>query len=218
MDAAVFVVDDDQSFRRALVRLLRSRDFQAVAYASAQEFLHGPLPNAPSCLILDLKMPDMNGLDIQSFLAQRGEHLPIIFLSGQGDIPSSVQAMKAGAVDFLTKPVDEEKLVSLIYTALERSAQARSELDALKEDRAAFESLTPRERDVCILIAEGLLNKQVGFTLGTSEKTVKAQRARVMQKLRASSLADLVRLVERLRRSGQIPISGSETDSPNIRT
>jgi FixJ family two-component response regulator len=213
MDAAVFLVDDDPSFRRALVRLLNSRKFHVRAYASANEFLREQLPDAPGCLILDLKMPEMNGLDIQDVLARRGEHLPVIFLSGQGDIPTSVQAMKAGAVDFLTKPVDEEKLVSVVHAALERSARLRSELEALKKDREAFESLTRRERDVCIRIAQGLLNKQVGFELGTSEKTVKAQRAHVMQKLGASSLADVVRLLERLRTSGGIPMSGSAANN-----
>jgi FixJ family two-component response regulator len=214
MNAVVFLVDDDPSFRRALVRLLNSRNYHARAYASAFEFLQEQLPDVPGCLILDLKMPEMSGLDIQDALGQRGEHLPVIFLSGQGDISTSVQAMKAGAVDFLTKPVDEEKLVSVVHAALERSARIRGELQALRRDKEAFESLTPRERDVCIRIARGLLNKQVGFELGTTEKTVKAQRARVMQKLGASSLADVVRLVERLRTSGGIPVSSSVADNP----
>jgi FixJ family two-component response regulator len=214
MDAAVFLVDDDPSFRRALVRLLSSRSYCTRAYASASGFLQEQLPDVPGCLILDLKMPEMNGLEIQEALAQRGEHLQVIFLSGQGDIPASVRAMKAGAVDFLTKPVDEENLISVIRTALERSARLRGELETLKKDKEAFESLTSRERDVCIRIAQGLLNKQVGFELGTSEKTVKAQRAHVMQKLGASSLADVVRLVERLHKSGGIPASDSASNSP----
>jgi FixJ family two-component response regulator len=214
MDTAVFLIDDDASFRRALVRLLNSRGYQARAYASAREFLQEKLPDVPACLILDLKMPEINGLDIQDALAQRGEHLPIIFLSGQGDISTSVQAMKAGAVDFLTKPVDEDQLVSVVNAALERSEKVRDEVEASKKDKEAFESLTPRERDVCVRIAQGLLNKQVGFELGTSEKTVKAQRAHVMQKLGATSLADVVRLVERLRTSGEIPMSGAATNGP----
>lgn len=209
MDNAVFLIDDDPSFRRAMVRLLTSGNYNAQAYASAHDFLQEQLPDVPSCLILDLKMPDISGLDIQDALAQRREHLPIIFLSGQGDVSTSVQAMKAGAVDFLTKPVDEEKLFSIVHSALQRSVRIRSEQEALKKDKEAFESLTPRERDVCIRIAQGLLNKQVGFELGTSEKTIKAQRACVMRKLGAGSLADVVRFVERLRMSGLIPMLGS---------
>lgn len=212
MGATVFLIDDDPGFRRALVRLLNSRDYPAKAYASAHEFLQEQLPDVPGCLILDLKMPTINGLEIQDALALRGEQLPIIFLSGHGDVPTSVRAMKAGAVDFLTKPVDEEKLVSVVHLALERSARIRDEQKALKRDKEAFQSLTPRERDVCIRIAQGLLNKQVGFELGTAEKTVKAQRGRVMKKLGASSLADVVRLIERLSRSGGIERPGEATN------
>jgi FixJ family two-component response regulator len=212
MNVVVFVVDDDPSLRRAVIRLLNSLNYVAKAYASAGEFLHQQLPDVPSCLILDLSMPEMNGLDIQDALARRGERLPIIFLSGRGDIPTSVQAMKAGAVDFLTKPVDEQELISAVRTALERSARIRGESEALKRDKEAFTSLTPRERDVCIRIAQGLLNKQVGFELGTTEKTIKVQRARVMQKLGAASLSDVVRLVERLRTAGGLamPVSVSK--------
>ena len=213
MGATVFLIDDDQSFRRALVRLLNSRNYQAKAYASAHEFLQEQLPDVPGCLILDLKMPAINGLEIQNSLAQRGEHLPVIFLSGHGDISTSVRAMKAGAVDFLTKPVDGEKLVSAVHLALERSSRIRDEQGALKRDKEAFQSLTPRERDVCIRVAQGLLNKQVGFELGTTEKTVKAQRARMMQKLGASSLTDVVRLMERLSRSGGIARPGTDAKS-----
>jgi FixJ family two-component response regulator len=213
MDSAVFFIDDDPSLRRALVRLLNARGYQARAYASAHEFLHERLPDVPACLILDLKMPEINGLDIQDALAQRGEHLPVIFLSGQGDISTSVRAMKGGAVDFLTKPVDGDKLISVVRIALERAVKVREEREAVKKDKEAFESLTPRERDVCLRIAQGLLNKQVGFELGTSEKTVKAQRAHVMEKLGASSLADVVRLVERLRSAGGIPASRAAANS-----
>jgi len=204
MDSAVFFIDDDPSFRRALVRLLNAHGYKTKAYASASEFMKEKLPDSPACLILDLKMPDINGLDIQDALAQRGDHLPVIFLSGQGDVTTSVQAMKAGAVDFLTKPINEDKLVSVVSAALERSARLRDERDALKKDVDAFDSLTRREREVCVRIAQGMLNKQVGFELGTSEKTVKAQRAHVMQKLGASSLADVVRLVARLHASGHV--------------
>jgi FixJ family two-component response regulator len=212
MDSTVFIIDDDPSFRRALVRLLHSRGYIAKAYPSANEFLLEKLPDAPACLILDLKMPDIDGLDIQDVLAERGERLPVVFLSGQGDVTTSVRAMKAGAVDFLTKPVDGDKLDSVLRVALERSARLRNESESLRKDRAAFDSLTPRERDVCIRIAQGLLNKQVGFELGTSEKTVKVQRAQVMHKLGANSLADVVRLVERLRTSGDKPLSRVATN------
>lgn len=213
MNPAVFFIDDDPSLRRALVRLLKAWGYEARAYASAAEFLQEKLPDGPACLILDLKMPETSGLDVQDALAQRGEHLPVVFLSGQGDVSTSVRAMKAGAIDFLTKPVDEEKLVSVVRMALERYAKVRDELEALEKDKKAFASLTPRERDVCIRIAQGLLNKQVGFELGTSEKTVKAQRAHVMEKLGASSLADVVRLVERLRSAGGIPASRAAANS-----
>lgn len=209
MNSVVFFIDDDPSLRRALVRLLNARGYETKAYASAHEFLNESLPEVPACLILDLKMPDINGLEIQEALARRGEHLPVVFLSGQGDIPTSVRAMKGGAVDFLTKPVDEEKLVSVVRIALDRSEKLRDERGALKKDKEAFESLTPREREVCVRIARGLLNKQVGYELGTSEKTVKAQRAHVMHKLGAASLADVVKLVERLRASEGIPVSHS---------
>lgn len=202
--AAIHFIDDDPHVRRAVTRLLTSYGYTVKTYGSAKDFLGQVLPDGAACLILDLKMPDINGLDVQDVLAQGTPHLPIIFVSGHAAVMDSVKAMKAGAIDFLTKPFDGEQLVSAVRTALECSQRARKERDALNRDRAAFDRLTPREREVCVRIAQGLLNKQVGFELGTTEKTVKAQRARVMQKLGAGSLADVVRLVERLRAAGSI--------------
>jgi FixJ family two-component response regulator len=206
MDSAVFIVDDDPSIRRALVRLLGTHGYKAKAYASANEFLTDKLPDAPACVILDLRLPDIDGLDIQDALAHGNVYLPVIFMSGQADVTSSIRAMKSGALDFLVKPVDGEELLSAVRTALERSRRVRDEREALRKDREAFDKLTPREQQVCVRIAQGLLNKQVGFELGTSEKTIKAQRAHVMEKLGAGSLADVVRLVERLRTTGGIPL------------
>jgi FixJ family two-component response regulator len=204
MDPAILIIDDDPRMRRAVSRLLGSYGYMVKVFASANEFLAQELPSGPACLILDLKMPEISGLDVQRVLAQSENDLPIIFVSGQADVISSVRAMKAGAIDFLTKPFDEKDLISAVRLALDRSQKTREERVALKQDREAFEKLTPRERDVCVRIARGLLNKQVGYELGTTEKTVKAQRARVMQKLGAESLADVVRLVERLRTAGDI--------------
>jgi FixJ family two-component response regulator len=213
MEPSVYFIDDDLNLRRALLRLLHSYGYKAKSYASAKEFLNEKIPDSPACLILDLKMPEIDGLAVQNALAQDYDHLQVIFLSGRGDITTSVRAMKAGAVDFLTKPVDGQKLDSAIRIALQRAAKFVEKREASKKDRDAFNKLTPRERDVCLRIAQGLLNKQVGFELGTSEKTIKAQRAHVMQKLGASSLADVVRLVERLRSSGGIPVSSVPTRS-----
>lgn len=204
MDSAIFFVDDDFRMRRAMSRLLSTYGYNVKAYASAKEFLTERILPGPACLILDLKMPDISGLDVQQVLAQRDSCLPIIFVSGHADVASSIRAMKGGAIDFLTKPFEDTQLIAAVQVALERSQTAQEERTALKRDREAFASLTPRERDVCIRIARGLLNKQVGYELGTAEKTVKAQRARVMQKLGAESLADVVRLVERLKAAGSI--------------
>lgn len=204
MDSAVFFVDDDFRMRRAISRLLSTYGYNVKAYASAKEFLAERILPGPACLILDLKMPDISGLDVQQVLAQRDSCLPIIFVSGHADVTSSIRAMKGGAIDFLTKPFDDTQLIAAVQVALQRSQTAQEERTALKRDREAFASLTPRERDVCLGIARGLLNKQVGYELGTAEKTVKAQRAKVMQKLGAESLADVVRLVERLKAAGSI--------------
>lgn len=203
--AMVYVIDDDPNMVRATNRLLRSYEYSVQSFFSAAEFLRMPLAPGPACLVLDLKMPDISGLDLQRILAQKGQLLPIVFVSGQGDIVSTVRAMKEGAVDFLLKPFDDQQLLAAIETALARSRTAQAERAILNRDREAFEKLTPRERQVCVRIARGLLNKQVGFELGTTEKTVKAQRARVVRKLGANSLADVVRFVERLRMAGVLP-------------
>lgn len=198
----VCVIDDDPSMRSALARLLRSDDREVETYASAGEFLQRDRLAGPACIVLDLQMPGMNGLALQRLLSARCETLPIIFISGDADIAASVQAMKGGAVDFLTKPFGHQELLNAVGAALNRAAEAHSRDNALEHDRAVFDSLTPREREVSLRVAEGMLNKQIGYEFGTTEKTIKVQRGRAMQKLGTQSVADLVRLVERLRSSG----------------
>jgi FixJ family two-component response regulator len=210
--ATVYVVDDDPRMLRAMDRLLRTSGYSVKTYSSAVEFLEVTEPACPGCVVLDLRMPEINGLDVQRLLANGDGALPIIFVTGQGDVASSVSAMKAGAVDFLTKPFDDHELLAAIEAAVVRSQQKRAERESLRKDKEAFARLTPRERQVCVRIANGMLNKQVGFELGTSEKTIKAHRARVMQKLRAESLADVVRLVERLRSAGVLPHAQVSSD------
>jgi FixJ family two-component response regulator len=193
----VFVVDDDVSVRESLELLLQSAGWQGETFASAQEFLSRPRPAAPSCLVLDVTLPGLNGLELQQQLATRTD-MPIIFISGHGDVPMTVQAMKAGASEFLTKPIDDDLLLNAIRVAVERSRAALrldSELRALKN---CYESLTPREREVMALVVAGLLNKQVGGELGISEITVKAHRGHVMRKMKADSLPDLVTMAGRL--------------------
>jgi FixJ family two-component response regulator len=197
----VFVVDDDASMRRSLERLLRSFGYLAEGYASAAAFLGRPPATGNACVVLDLRMPGMDGLDLQARLAARGDDLPIVFVSGHGDVPSSVRAMKAGALDFLTKPFDESVLRAAVERALDRHAERRASRAGLAALRARFETLTPREREVSREVAEGRLNKQIAERLGTSEKTIKVHRARVMEKLGARSVAELVRIVDRLRGS-----------------
>jgi FixJ family two-component response regulator len=205
MVPTVHIVDDDTHLSRALTRLLRTYNYDVRSYTRAAQFLDCVLPTGPGCLLLDLKLPAMTGLDVQAILAHRAEKLPIIFMSGQADVGSSVRAMKAGAIDFLLKPFDDDQLQAAVEAALSLSTEAISRRNRLAKDHLAFISLTPREQQVCLRIVRGLLNKQVGYELGTAEKTVKIQRARVMQKLGAESLPDLVRLVERLRVAGAIP-------------
>jgi FixJ family two-component response regulator len=204
----VHVIDDDLSIRCAVARLLRSHDQRVRTYSSAREFLSQQLDFRPACIVLDLQMPEMSGLDLQEVLARGHESLSIVFISGHADIPDSVRAMKAGAVDFLTKPFDESQLLAAVDAALAKSRQACTRRDARCQDRTAFETLTRREREVCIRVAQGMLNKQIGGEFGTAEKTIKVQRGRVMQKLGAQSVTDIVRLVERLRDCGQLPPSG----------
>lgn len=196
----VFFVDDDPSVRRALARLARSAGLEAEEFASADEFLARRRDDRPCCAVFDLRMPGIDGLELQQRLRTAGEDLPVIFLSGHGDVPSSVRAMKAGAVDFLTKPCEDDELLAAIRQAIDRSEHTRAELADRIHLRDRFAALTDRERQVCEMVATGMLNKQVAYDLGISEKTVKVHRARVMLKLGVPSLADLVRLVESLKR------------------
>jgi FixJ family two-component response regulator len=197
-DGVVFVVDDDEPMRRSLENLIRSVGLRVETFASAQEFLRGKRPDVPGCLVLDVRLPGLSGLDLQKRMAAANSEIPIIFITGHGDIPMSVQAMKAGAVEFLTKPFRDQALLDAIQQALDRDRQAR-------EQRAEFEvlhrrlgSLTPREREVMAFVVAGLLNKQIAGELGMSETTVKIHRRQVMEKMGAGSLAELVRMVDRL--------------------
>lgn len=211
-DGVVFVIDDDPGVRRAISRLLRSNEKNVETYRSAKDFLDQELPSIPACVVLDLQLPDLSGLDLQQLLARSRETLPIVFISGHGSIETSVRAMKEGAIDFLTKPFDDRQLMAAVDMALERAHRAYTYRIALNRDVAAFESLTRRERQVCVRVAQGMLNKQIGGDLGTTEKTVKVQRGRVMEKLGTRSVADLVRLVERLRASGHLPPDDSSIE------
>jgi len=206
-ECIVHVIDDDLSIRCAVSRLLRSHDYQVQTYPSAREFLRQQIDSRPTCVVLDLQMPGMSGLDLQDILTRGHESLSVVFISGHADILDSVRAMKAGAVDFLTKPFDENQLIAAVEAALARSRQVCINRDTLCRDRAVFETLTQREREVCVRVAQGMLNKQIGGEFGTAEKTIKVQRGRVMQKLGAQSVTDIVRLVERLRTYGQLPDS-----------
>ncbi|PYT96776.1 MAG: DNA-binding response regulator [Acidobacteria bacterium] len=194
----VFVVDDDISVRESLELLIQSEGWQPETFASAQEFLANPRKLAPSCLVLDVSLPGLNGLDLQKRVAVERIDMPIIFITGQGDVPMTVQAMKAGAVEFLTKPFSDDVLLSAIRTAIDRSQTALSHEAEMRGLRDCYASLTRREREVMALVASGLLNKQVGGELGISEITVKAHRGQAMQKMKADSLADLVKMAARL--------------------
>ncbi|MEW6137893.1 MAG: response regulator transcription factor [Thermodesulfobacteriota bacterium] len=193
-EALVFVVDDDDSVRKALARLMRSVGLHVETFRSAGEFLGREPHPGPACLILDVRMPDLSGLDLQKELAASGTTLPVIFITGHGTVPMSVQAMKAGAVEFLEKPFDDQTLIDAVHEALKKDQQARLKKAELREIHERVCSLTPREREIFGLVVSGKLNKQIAFELGTSEKTVKAQRSQIMKKMRADSLADLVRL------------------------
>jgi FixJ family two-component response regulator len=194
----VFIVDDDVSVRESLELLIRDQNWEPEMFASAKEFLDRPRKRVPSCLVLDLSLPGLNGLELQKQLALEHSDMPIIFISGYGDVPKSVQAMKAGALEFLTKPIDDDALVNAIRNALQRSTQALEQSAEIRKLRERYDSLTSRERQVMALVVSGLLNKQVAFELNISEITVKAHRAQVMQKMQADSFADLVRMASKL--------------------
>lgn len=193
----VFVIDDYTPVRNAISRLLRASGFIVAAFASADAFLAQYDPRAPGCLVLDLAMPAVSGLELQDILAQTGSLLPIIFLTAHGSIPQSVQAMKQGASDFLTKPVNDEDLLAAVRTAIEKNRVLRQDQAELSEIRARLASLTPREREVLDYVIAGRLNKQIASDLGTVEQTIKIHRAHVMQKMRVQSVAELVRLTQR---------------------
>jgi len=197
-DAVVFVVDDDAAVRRSLENLIRSVGLRAETFASAQEFLRSKRPDVPACLVLDVRLPDLSGLDLQKRMAEADMEIPIIFITGHGDIPMTVQAMKAGAVEFLTKPFREQELLDAIQQALGRDSQAREQRAEIEGLRRRYRALTPRERDVLARVVTGLLNKQIAAELGTSEAAVKVHRQHVMAKMEAGSLAELVRMADRL--------------------
>ncbi|MFC1859071.1 response regulator transcription factor [Thermodesulfobacteriota bacterium] len=196
-DATVFVIDDDTSVRTALKRLIQSIGFNVETFDSAQAFLKNKVHDGPACLVLDVRMPGTSGLELQEQLTRADFKIPIIFITGHGNVPMSVKAMKAGAVDFIEKPFEDQKLIDAIHTAIAKSKQFRTEQAAIKVLQRRVDSLTPREHEVFLLVVSGMLNKQIAFDLGLSEKTVKVHRARVMDKMKAKSLADLVRMAEK---------------------
>lgn len=197
-EAIVLVVDDDMSVREALEGLIRSAGLRVETFATAEEFLAHPPPDAPGCLVLDMRLPDLSGLDLQKRMAEINFEIPIVFITGHGDVPTSVQAMKAGALEFLTKPFADRDLLNAIQQAIKRDRAARRQQLKVKELHGRYQSLTPREREVMERVVSGLLNKQIAAELGTSVITIKAHRGQVMHKMRADSLADLVRMSDML--------------------
>ena len=207
-DHIIFVVDDDSRIREALFELLSSLDLRVVTFGSAAEYIEFPKPDLPACLILDVKLPGINGLDLQSQIADT-DHPPIVFITGHGDIPSSVRAIKAGAVDFLTKPFNQHDLLEAIRAAVARDRKARRERAELLQLRRHYASLTPREREVLSLVVSGLLNKQAAAELGISLVTLQLHRSKVMQKMAAKSFAELVRMAGQLR----VPLTSLPVDN-----
>ena len=197
-DAIILVVDDDVSVREALGGLIRSAGLRVETFATAEEFLAHAPADAPGCLVLDIRLPHLSGLDLQKRMAEMNLEIPIVFITGHGDVPTSVQAMKAGALEFLTKPFADRDLLDAIQQAIKRDRAARRQQAKIKELRGRYRSLTPREREVMERVVSGLLNKQIAADLGTSVMTIKAHRGQVMHKMRADSLADLVRMSEML--------------------
>src|ERR687891_186338 len=198
IDSIVFVIDDDPPIRESLKNLIRSVGLRVDGFASAEDFLQANRPEVPGCLVLDVRLKGLSGLDLQKRMAEADIEIPIIFITGHGDIPMTVQAMKAGAVEFLTKPFRDQDLLDAIQQALERDRKGREQRAEIAELRKRFDSLTPREREVMALVVTGLLNKQIAGELGTSETTVKIHRRQVMDKMGAGSLAELVRMADRL--------------------
>jgi FixJ family two-component response regulator len=197
-DPVVYVVDDDASVREALRNLFRSVGLQVAVFGSGPEFLQSKLPDVPSCLILDIRLPRLSGLDFQVDLARAGIHIPIVFMTGHGDIPMTVRAMKAGAVDFLTKPFRDQDMLDAVTAAIERDRNSRNEAKILSDLHAHFVTLTAREREVMALVTTGLMNKQIAAEIGMAEITVKIHRGHIMRKMAAKSLADLVKMAQAL--------------------
>jgi len=194
----VIIVDDDQSFRTFIDRLVGTIGLKGIPFASAEDFLKARLPDVPACLVLDVQMPGLSGLDLQRELARAGHHLPIVFMTGHGDIPMTVEAMKAGAVGFLSKPFRNQDLLDAVKEGIGRDREARQRRLEIAELQRRYASLTAREREVFALVAAGSLNKQIALKLGTTERTVKAHRGQMVQKMQADSVAELVRMADKL--------------------